>query len=95
MPIRQRHRRRPAQILQIQKIKLWAALGAQEPPGWWLAIRRVVTFFLGVAVIVDSLAEKNSASVGKLLVGLLLIGVLPVDDIVRLYAVRRGRQRED
>lgn len=58
-------------------------------PGRWAAIRSVVTFLLGVAVIVDSLVEKNTATVGKLVVGLLLIGIPPIEDIVAVMAGRR------
>jgi hypothetical protein len=55
----------------------------------WLAVRSVVTFFLGVAVIIDSLVEKNTATVGKLVVGLLLIGIPSMEDLLRLTR-RRG-----
>ena len=58
-------------------------------PPWWAGLRQVVTFVLGVAVIVDSLVEKNTATVGKLVVGLLLIGVPAIEDIARLTR-RRG-----
>lgn len=60
--------------------------------GWskrWMIFRSVVTFLLGVAVIVDSLVEKNTATVGKLVVGLLLIGIPSLEDIARLTR-RRG-----
>lgn len=58
-------------------------------PARWAATRSVVTFLLGVAVIIDSLVEKNTATVGKLVVGLLLIGIPPVEDIAALVAGRR------
>ena len=54
-----------------------------------MAVRSIVTFFLGVAVIMDSLVEKNTATVGKLVVGLLLIGIPSMEDLVRLVR-RRG-----
>jgi hypothetical protein len=50
----------------------------------WMIVRSVVTFFLGVAVIIDSLVEKNTATVGKLVVGLLLIGIPSMEDLLRL-----------
>ena len=50
----------------------------------WMKIRGVSTFLLGVAVIVDSLVEKNTATVGKLIVGLLLIGIPSIEDLIRL-----------
>lgn len=55
----------------------------------WLIVRGVVTFLLGVAVILDSLIEKNTATVGKLIVGLLLIGIPSLEDIARITR-RRG-----
>lgn len=60
--------------------------------GWskrWLIFRSVVTFLLGVVVIIDSLVEKNTATVGKLVVGLLLIGIPSLEDIARITR-RRG-----
>ena len=50
----------------------------------WMAFRAAATFFLGVAVIIDSLIEKNTATVGKLIVGLLLIGIPSIEDLIRL-----------
>lgn len=58
-------------------------------PGWWMLIRGIITFALGVAVIIDSLVEKNTATVGKLTVGLLLIGIPSIEDLIRLFK-RRG-----
>jgi len=57
--------------------------------------RRVVIFLLGTVVILDSLVEKQTASVGKLIVGLLMVGALPVDDLLRLIDERRGPRRRD
>ena len=54
-------------------------------PTWWLWTRRIVSFGLGVWVIVDSLTEQT-ASVGKLIIGLVMIGVLPLDDLVKVIA---------
>lgn len=61
-------------------------------PRWWAAFRQVVTFLLGVAVIVDSLVEKSTATVGKLVVGLLLIGVPTIEDLTQLVRRRNGRR---
>jgi uncharacterized membrane protein HdeD (DUF308 family) len=57
-------------------------------PEWWLQVRRVVTFLLGCAVIVDALLA-SVVNVGELVIGLILVGVLPIDDLFRI--VRRGR----
>lgn len=65
-----------------------------EPsPHWWLMVRRVVIFILGVWVIVDSLLEKQTASVGKLVVGLIMVGALPLDDLVLMIGQRRRISR--
>jgi hypothetical protein len=56
---------------------------------WWMFTRNIITFLLGVAVIIDSLVEKNTATVGKLVVGLLLIGIPSMEDLLRLTK-RRG-----
>ena len=65
----------------------------QQPrglPPWWAGFPPGGTRSPpGVAVIVDSLVEKNTATVGKLVVGLLLIGVPAIEDIARLMR-RRG-----
>jgi hypothetical protein len=57
-------------------------------PRWWGVFRRVVVFLLGCAVIVDSLIGDKGTT-GKLVVGLLMVGVLPLDDLVKLVARRR------
>ena len=60
-------------------------------PAWWVIFRTVVTFLLGVSVIIDSLVEKNTATVGKLIVGLLLIGIPSIEDLIRLTTRKNGR----
>jgi hypothetical protein len=71
---------------------------------WRAATRQVVTFLLGVYVIVDALLDSRAPSVGKLIVGLILIGVTTSEDLVRLLkrpasrplpARRRRRPRSD
>ena len=63
--------------------------------GWWQFLRRVVIFLLGVAVIIDALAEDRSV-VAELVVGMILVGVLPLDDFMQL-AMRysRGDRKDD
>lgn len=56
----------------------------------WIITRSVITFFLGVAVIIDALVEANTSTLGKLIVGLLLIGIPSIDDIARLIR-KNGR----
>lgn len=54
-------------------------------PRWWRLFQRVVIFGLGVWTIVDALTEESTASSStvKLIVGLVMVGVLPVEDIIR------------
>ena len=60
-------------------------------PKSWLLIRRVVTFLLGCAVIIDALIQNH---IGTLVVGAILVGVLPVDDLFRLVRRDRGGSGE-
>jgi hypothetical protein len=52
-------------------------------PRWWGWFRRVSIFVLGVLVILDALYAQAAVSMGELVVGLLMIGVLPLDDLLR------------
>lgn len=65
------------------------------PPRWerlFRCLRRVVLFLLGVIVILDGLAQSNAR---LLVVGLILAGVLPLDDVLRMFARRPNRDDED
>jgi hypothetical protein len=42
-------------------------------------LRRLVTFLLGIAVIIDSLTRKQNA-VAEIYAGLILLGLVPVDE---------------
>ncbi len=48
---------------------------------WWQLTREVVTFALGVAVVLDALLEPHT-SVPELVVGLVMIGVLPLERLL-------------
>lgn len=59
-------------------------------------IRRLVYFVLGVAVIIDALAHPGSTSVAELVVGLVLLGLISVEDMVRgRFYVRVDRRNHD
>ena len=62
-------------------------------PRWWPPVRRIVTFLLGCTVVVDGLLQVP-ISIGALIIGLLMIGVLPIDDLIRIVR-RNGRGRGD
>ena len=57
-------------------------------PPWWQFLRRVVIFALGVAIIIDALWDQQYV-VPELIVGLIMTGVLPLDDLAHLVR-RRG-----
>jgi hypothetical protein len=58
----------------------------------WGPVRRVVTFLLGVAVIIDALTEPTHV-LGQLIVGAVLIGVPPLDELAGTFAARWRRAR--
>ena len=62
-------------------------------PPWWPTFRRIVVFLLGVCVIIDALFDRNYV-VPELIMGLILVGVLPLDDLVRLVT-HSNRERDD
>jgi hypothetical protein len=64
--------------------------GYTSMPPWWQWVRRIGIFALGAAVIIDSLVEKNYPSLGKLIIGLLMVGVMPLDDLLRALTKHRG-----
>jgi hypothetical protein len=55
---------------------------AAHPPAWWLWVRRVVIFGLGCWVVIDAMTAK-SVPIWELVIGMVLIGVLPLDDLAR------------
>lgn len=57
--------------------------------GWALfeIVRRVVVFLLGVAVVLEGLRDE---SMPELLIGLVLVGLLPIDNLLPWTRPRRG-----
>jgi len=59
------------------------------------ALRRIVVFVLGVWIIVDGLTESTNV-IPKLIVGMIMVGVLPIDNLVlRSPFEVRGKQSID
>ena len=54
---------------------------------WWQLTREVVTFALGVAVVLDALLDPHT-SVPELVVGLVMVGVLPLERLLAVIARR-------
>jgi len=48
---------------------------------WFTAIRHIVIFLLGVAIIIDALANSTYV-IPKLVVGMIMVGVLPIDNLI-------------
>ena len=59
-------------------------------PAWFQLLRRVVVFALGAAVIIDALWDRQYV-VPELIVGMIKVGVLPIDEVVESAASRRHR----
>jgi hypothetical protein len=66
-------------------------------PRWWLIFREVVTFTLGVVVMIDGLDVTGTGrNIGELIVGLVMIGVLPIERLLSVVVWRRnGHARRD
>lgn len=64
-------------------------------PRWWPAAREVITFVLGVAVILDALDVTGTGrNIGEMIVGLVMIGILPLDRLMNVIAEVRRPRRE-
>lgn len=55
---------------------------------WFPIIRRSVIFLLGVAVMIDALWDRQYV-VPELVIGMIMVGVLPVDELIGSLAKRR------
>ena len=55
------------------------------------AIRRITVFGLGVWIIADALIETES--IPMLIVGMVMVGVLPIDDVIYNAGWHRRRDR--
>lgn len=53
-------------------------------------VRRLVVFLLGVAVIIDALWDRQYV-VPELIIGMILVGVLPIDEVIKSATRRRHR----
>jgi hypothetical protein len=63
-------------------------------PAWWWWVRRVTIFALGACVIVEGLVSAQDRIV-ELIAGLVMVGVLPLDDLVRTFGRRAADARRD
>ena len=53
----------------------------------WQGLRRLVIFVLGVAVILEGLIRQHD-EIALLVIGLVMVGVLPLDDLLRTVGAR-------
>lgn len=58
-----------------------------DTPSAWRTGRQAIQFVLGIAVIVDALANPGP-NVPELVVGLILLGLLSVEDVVARFVAR-------
>ena len=59
-------------------------------PAWFQLARRLIIFALGAAIIIDALTDKQYV-VPELIIGMIMVGVLPLDDFAHLLR-RNGRR---
>lgn len=74
-----------------------AAPSSSSGPPWLVhfgPLRRLVVFLLGVATVVDALATTEQR-VGELLVGLALLGIIPIDGLLDRLPLRPHRRNGD
>ena len=55
------------------------------------AIRRVTIFLLGTLIIVDGLIGQQDNQVPILIIGMVMVGVLPLDNLVGAMSINRKR----
>jgi hypothetical protein len=67
-------------------------IGFDGQPVKWGPLRRIVTFVLGVAVIIDALTAPTHV-IAELIVGAVLIGVVPLDELVESIGFKWRRNR--
>jgi len=56
------------------------------------AIRRITTFLLGVATVINALAHPDER-IGQLVVGMVMVGVLPVESLMFWQRPDSGREK--
>jgi hypothetical protein len=61
----------------------------------FLFIRHVVIFLLGTLIIIDGL-RQNESSIPKLIIGMIMVGVLPLENLTLLRPIEfKKRQSID
>lgn len=59
-----------------------------DRPGWFRLVRQIIVFFLGIAILLYAVASQGH-DIPFLITGLVLIGVVPMDDALNRWAERR------
>lgn len=59
-------------------------------------VRRVTVFLLGVTVMIFALIDPESANtVVMLIIGMIMVGILPVENVLNWFPRRRDRRDTD
>ena len=66
------------------------AVDPRDPRANWGPVRRIVVFCLGVATVIDAVVMKGD-QIGQLLTGALLLGIIPVDQLLEAIGRRYAR----
>jgi hypothetical protein len=59
---------------------------------WIAVIRHLVVFLLGTLIIIDGLREDVSV-IPKLIIGMIMVGVLPLDNLTLLRPIEFQRKQ--
>ena len=54
-------------------------------------IRRIIVFALGVAIMIDALWDRQYV-VPELIIGMIMVGVLPIDEAIKSMTASRRRR---
>lgn len=52
-------------------------------------LRRVVVFLLGVLIILDGLLDETGNLIPELIIGMVMVGILPVENVINWHSGRR------
>lgn len=57
--------------------------------------RRIVVFGLGVFIILDALIDDKDKLIPELIIGMIMVGILPVENVISSFRfIRSGKNRD-
>lgn len=67
----------------------WGQVGAKVKPGWWNLTRQIVIFVVGIFCVIYVVVTPG-VNIVLLIVGLVLIGIVPVDRLMMNWFTKGG-----